>query len=147
MQLTSNADDLTVRLKTRIELSNVGLKMIGGVAGLPEADFYIDARGLPDGVGRKGSDLQSQSNIDWVKSQIDLASYTQYALDAIHRIVTRRRDKKDPFAEPFRIVIFCAFGMHRSPALRDLLAQSLSELGYNAKVTGTKSVFAGSYGN
>lgn len=137
-------DDLQVRLQTRIELSNVGLKMIGGVKGLPEwADFYIDARGLPDGVGRKPGSENWTSNVDWVKSQIDVGSYLQIALDAIHRVKTRRKEKKDPYAEPFRIVIYCAYGMHRSPALRDILAQELTNLGYNATVANTKTVFAG----
>ena len=114
---------------------NFGLKAAGWDMGdriaMPKADFYIDARGLPDGAmnapGVSGDDPIQQ---EWLKAEmakqgIHLSTYVRLALDAIYAIPHRRRQMTDPYTKPFIIACFCAYGLNRSRGLKNLLAPEL----------------------
>lgn len=122
-----------VREKAKIILSNKGIKAMHGMGNFPYADFYQDARGLPDANG--GGKPTTQSNEQWVSTQINVNAYLDIVLDAIHRIPARRWQKAEKWCEdPIRILFFCAFGIHRSMALKNIIASRLKELGYNVEV-------------
>jgi hypothetical protein len=118
-----------VRLKAIIEIGNVGLKRVGGTAGLPPGvDYYFDCRGLPDGV----TGLKGMSANQFVESQINLGAYVSVILDVIHRIPPRRYNQGENwYKAPIRICCFCAWGLNRSRTMRDLLLREIADLGYN----------------
>lgn len=139
MNSSKNADipDAEVRQKIQILINNVGIKsnpfqarenLLGG------SDFMLDCRGLPDAV--TGIPKQYAGLEDYVEKQIDLGMYVHVILQAIHAAPKRRWNLGSKWADkPFRITCFCAHGMHRSRAMRNLLKRELLALGYNVKVT------------
>jgi RNase adaptor protein for sRNA GlmZ degradation len=124
--------DHEVRAKARIIIANVGLKAIGGIQNIFPADFYMDARGLPDAVtGLPIGETLEQ----FVEKRTHLPRYVDTLLEAIHAIPRRRYQLGDKWhKQPVTVITFCAYGQHRSKALKNLLARELRELGYHVTV-------------
>lgn len=116
----------------KIEMFNFGCKHVDK---LPGAELYLDCRGVANpshgGPGGTGDDPQVQ---DWVRYNSDLTPYCLMIQDALSRLITRKGEGHE-FDKPFRIATFCAHGIHRSRAIKHLLANFLNNSGYlNVKV-------------
>lgn len=101
---------------------------------LPKADLYVDCRVVPEkGIkGFSGQNLEFQAGV--------LAA----APETIKRIVDTvvgglalagdRRHDENPYAKPFTVCFFCAYGMHRSPSTALLVTERLRKLGYKVTI-------------
>jgi RNase adaptor protein for sRNA GlmZ degradation len=122
----------------RVELFNFGLKGLGNQP-LPKADLYLDCRGLPDASaessfsGKTGDHTAVQV---WVNSQAPklVQAYRDAVLESLANIPHRRRAEEKPYGRPFRVACFCAFGIHRSRAMKHLLHSTLLAHGIKAHV-------------
>ena len=124
----------------RLELSWHGVKTLDAPKNcyvLPRSDYYIDARALQEyGLkhsGKSGSSPELQAELCEVASEtLDL--FTDLIIQAVERIPQRRRDKQNPYAEPFHVTFVCAWGQCRSKASCMIVAKELKQLGYNVTV-------------
>ncbi len=112
----------------RIVLFNTGIKREGYK--LPPADLYLDCRGIPNPF-REGGRLAGMSGDaelvqEWVeaRAQDQIASFLDQISAGISSLPTRRAGK-DPYADPFRVCLFCAHGIHRSRAMKHILYRML----------------------
>lgn len=113
---------------------NHGMKTGGP---LPRADFYLDCRGIADpsrSVGSPSGTGDTPAVQDWIRKKVDLRPYKQLITDGLWAIPGRRRSEPLPYARPYVICTFCAFGIHRSRAMKHLLANELGAMGYNVEV-------------
>lgn len=117
----------------KLILSNSGIKS----GPLPKADLLIDCRAIPNPFHApilKGMDGNDPAVIEWVQSRADMSAYTDIVMQALAQIPSRRSDKEDPFADPFRIHFFCAHGIHRSRAMKNIFGKILTQSGYTVEV-------------
>lgn len=96
----------------------------------PKADLYLDCRGVaePSGAGLSGTgdnpDVQ-----DWVNLNSNLSPYFDMVIGGISRLSTRRGVGKE-YEKPFTVVTMCAHGIHRSRAVKHILAKTLRGTGW-----------------
>jgi len=107
--------------KLTIEFRSFGIK----TGTIPKADCYIDCRGVPDPVNRIVT-KDSPSDAEWIRNSIDVMVYIRLIEDHLWYLSKRRGDKL--FSRPFVILCMCAWGKHRSPAMKRILAEQLSLL-------------------
>lgn len=116
----------------RINLYSHGLK----TGPLPKGmDLYIDCRAFPDPSRTKGSPAgggQEEKVQKWIEGEYGKLSgfsmknhLVRMILDTIYSIPGRRPGID---VKQLNICCFCAWGMHRSPATKHLLAKWLSPL-------------------
>lgn len=105
--------------KLKLVLINHGLK--GG--NLPKCDFIVDCRGLPEGY------IEGKTEINWT-DVADLAEILTmqviYATEP-YIIEARRKERKDPYEDPFVVCCVCAWGMNRSMLGKRLIYETISE--------------------
>lgn len=106
---------------------------------LPKADLYLDCRVIPNPFLVKGVGSFTGENPivqQWVleHGQLFISSFSQLITDGIAQIPTRRKGKDDPFAAPYVICTMCAHGIHRSRAMKHLLADRFRKGGWNVEV-------------
>lgn len=112
----------------KIELFNFGVKH---EKEFPKAELFLDCRGVANpshsgGPNGTGDDPEVQA---WVAKNSDLSPYTMMVEDAFSRLITRKGAGSE-FEKPFRIAAMCAHGIHRSRAIKHLLARYLQNSGY-----------------
>lgn len=110
-------------------------------------DYYIDCRAVPDptrvvkkaadyhyapGVSGDGSMIPVQN---WIRDHISIPTYVKLISDMLKTIPSRRENnpKKDEL-DPVTIHTFCAYGVHRSVAMKWILAREFQLLGYTVEV-------------
>jgi RNase adaptor protein for sRNA GlmZ degradation len=74
--------------------------------------------------------------MEWVKEHGApyLDSFYQLIIDGLQQIPSRRLGKADPFERPYTVCTMCAHGIHRSRAMKYLLATQLVKDGWNVTV-------------
>lgn len=108
-----------------IVLMSHGLKARGLT--VPQAHCYLDARALPD-----ANNNPLARDPAWMRAAVDLRPYMQILLDGYSMLPARRDAARR--MEPFRVCCLCAFGRHRSVALKQLLAAELTARGFVVEV-------------
>lgn len=130
-RLDQDLDQLASIHNLVVIMTHYGLKatQIGQI----KADCHLDCRGVPDAVGsgRNGDDPEVQN---WVASQIDLLAYIRIVVDHLLAVESRRRGEVDPYLRPVKVATFCAFGIHRSRAMKHLIADYLKTRGITVQV-------------
>jgi len=111
--------------------------------GLPErkVDLYIDCRSIPnpyharDISDKSGSGQEMQA---WILSHgADIVeAFLKQIEVAVRQIPSRRRElsQDEMFSRPFVIACGCAFGQHRSVAVKHILLEQLKHKGYNVSI-------------
>lgn len=119
--------------KIKIEFFSFGIKNVwNGKGNMSQADLYLDCRGVANpaysGLSGCGDDLVVQA---WVDSFTDLGPFLDMIEEAISRLEVRRGKGKIS-EKPFVIACFCAHGIHRSKAMKHILADRIKKgaLGY-----------------
>ena len=128
--------------KLTLQLLSYGLKSnkgsaVQGYRSIPIADFYLDCRGVPDDKNRVRVSFQETLNLTKTIETFGAASLDamfDLILESIEWIESRRSDEEDPFARPYVICFFCAYGMHRSPTCKKILAERLIDDGWKVEV-------------
>ena len=116
-----------------IVIKSLGLKTVKAI---PPASLYLDCRSLvdPSGSGLTGDNTHVQTSVMLASAQAVKGMIDQ-TLHALTHVRARRKHKPDPFDEPFEILCMCAWGIHRSVAMKYILLRSLLQHGYkNVKV-------------
>lgn len=121
--------------KLRLILLSHGLKT---KLPFPKADFYVDCRGIKEHGFNKADQPVFMEQIKQSSGPM-LDLITQMIRGAIQLIPERRYDRPDPFKEPFTICFFCAWGMNRSPAVKEIMYQRLKNLGFQVELAGKKA--------
>lgn len=89
----------------------------------PKADLYLDCRGVANpshgGPAGNGDDIDVQL---WVAVHSTLNAYCEMIQMALSRMTARRGEGKE-YEKPFRIGCCCAHGVHRSRAVKHILAR------------------------
>ena len=101
---------------------------------LPPAECYIDCRGVPDPskvVGLPALTGDSPELQEYVENNIDLGPYISMLHQHFARLGTRKGIGHE-YDKPFRIVTMCAHGIHRSRAMKHILAKHLRARGFKA---------------
>ena len=119
-------DLAAVRHLLPITLSSFGLK---SGQPFPPADLYIDCRGVADpsqsGLSGSGDSVHIQQ---WVSEHTNTSPYYDMVVGGLLRLTTRR-GRGQEYDKPFHIVCMCAWGIHRSRAMKYILARLLREVG------------------
>ena len=134
--------DYSPKAKLTLRLISYGLKTNKGNAGngfrsIPVADFYLDCRGVPDDKNRIRVSFQETLSLRKSIESFGAASLDAMfdsILESIEFLESRRDDRADPFADPYVVCFFCAFGMHRSKTCKQILAERLVEDGWKVEV-------------
>jgi len=124
----------------QIVLINDGWKRVGNNHPMPRADYYLDCRPIPNPfLEPKLATLTGDDGevIAWVKlrSRKFIDSFIQIIEDGIHQIPTRRLGNTTPYAKPVIIATMCAHGIHRSRAMKHILAEELRQRGWASVTT------------
>lgn len=131
----------------RIILQSTGLKKHldtdHDTYNLPKADLYLDARTLPDtsnylGFAAKGETSAAQGFQEEVAGEA-LDAFENEVIESLKHIPARRKNRSDktatdPYTAPFVVMCFCAHGVHRSVALKNILKQRLIARGFKVKM-------------
>lgn len=112
-----------------IHLSSFGFK-----GGVPKADLILDCRvvsnphhveGLRE---RAGDDPEVIAHVR--TSSPAYLNFLELIEEGVTRLHSRRRDEPDPYQRPFTVACGCAYGVHRSVAMKHILAHALRERGW-----------------
>ena len=131
----------------KLVLMSTGVKLNEGAAkkgfvSLPQADLYIDCRGIKEkGLHAKGTgaDVAFQEAVQEA-SQTALEAIYALIVEGAKKIPDRRGEKAEPFKEPFRVCFFCAWGIHRSVATKHLLGRRLKMEGWQVAIENESDV-------
>ena len=126
-----NKSDLKLHFKWH------GIKRIpaeDGFRTIPKADLYIDCRAIAEaGVpGWSGKCPEFQADIK-EKSKASLFCIQELIIDSL-RHVSSRRGGLDPYKEPYVVMFLCAWGVHRSVATCNVIAERMKAFGYNVTI-------------
>lgn len=104
---------------------------VKGSKDFPKADLYLDVRGVanPSASGGPGGNGDNPVVQAWVSKNSDIAPYTELIEQALSRMTSRRGAGKE-YEKPFKIVTMCAHGVHRSRAMKHILAYWAKKQGY-----------------
>ena len=104
---------------------------------IPQADLYIDARGIAEkGIaGTTGLDSSFQEGVKKASAK-SLDAILTYIVDGLRHVTARRSHLKDPFSEPYTIYFMCAHGVHRSVASANIIYERLKAMGYDVTIDG-----------
>lgn len=108
---------------------------------LPKADLYLDCRGIvnPHKIPAFQTQTGAAKSIqDWIMEQASpsVEHMTQLVLSALDAIPYRRLDELKPFDRPVVVCFFCAYGQHRSVAVKHIVGKRLADAGLDVKVEG-----------
>lgn len=95
----------------------------------PKADLYLDCRGIPNPhkvgelSGKGGAD---PAMLEWVrqKGALHIENFIHQITDAIPEVPNRRLGENWT-ARPFVVACMCAYGVHRSVAIKNILLKDL----------------------
>lgn len=130
-----------------IELFSWGIKRVGLTeykkkffSHLPVADLYLDCRGIREhGKGIDRNNFEKFSAQIQQNNKATLDAMVAQIVDSITALPSRRYGKPGgPYAEPYRICFFCAWGMNRSPTTKFVVARRLHKLGYKLSIDDDK---------
>lgn len=113
-----------------VEIASFGVKNLAVHDSFPKAELYLDCRGVTDPSLTPGAPVGNGDNPDvqeWVEFHNDISPYTQLTIRAMQRLVSRRGVGHE-FDSPFRILTMCAHGIHRSRAMKHILAKILKHV-------------------
>ena len=98
-----------------------------------EHDLLIDCRVVKDPSHYTQG---GQKMWDWLLDQCpyQLRKILCHVLNGIDMIPERRREKDDPYKDPFKILFFCAHGMHRSVSVKQIMGRWLREAGFEVTI-------------
>jgi hypothetical protein len=127
----------------RIVLRSWGIKRLGLVPFqdrkfglLPVSDLYLDCRGIVEhGKGIDRNDFKTFSQHIQKNNSITINAMVAQVVDSVGALKTRRLGES-PYAKPYEICLFCAWGMNRSPTTKYVLAERLKALGYQVEIEG-----------
>ena len=108
----------------KIHLISAGLK--GGP--LPKADHYLDCRVIPNPHHALGGEVGGSPKLRaWVMEHGErwVKRYAHDVVDGLSNMVPRRRGESNPYARPYTVCCFCAYGQHRSPTMKWLLSEQI----------------------
>jgi RNase adaptor protein for sRNA GlmZ degradation len=144
--VTTNPPPVTIRLinsgwkACKVQKNKlVGPAKDANILALPPADLYLDCRVIPNPylVTELGEFTREDTKVmEWVKEHGApyLDSFYQLIIDGLQQIPSRRLGKADPFERPYTVCTMCAHGIHRSRAMKYLLATQLVKDGWNVTV-------------
>lgn len=95
----------------------------------PKADCYLDCRGVVDPshtIGGTGDDPKVQTYIKTFSSIFPYFDTLRCHLDCL----TSRRGSGHEYDKPFVVCCMCAHGIHRSRAMKHILADMFKGQGY-----------------
>lgn len=118
-----------VKYTLPIHLSSFGFK-----GGVPKADMILDCRVVSnphhiEELRDKGGDHPDVITHVRTASPAYL-NFLELIEEAVSRIPSRRRDEVDPYARPFHVACGCAYGVHRSVAMKYILCHALKQRGW-----------------
>ena len=119
-----------------LKLISFGLKTTHG-ADEPPADLYVDCRGVWDPTlnGIKASKSGDTEEVQAaIKGAAPVDAYYRMIVCGFENIPKRRRGEANPYARPYTIAFFCAYGIHRSRAMKHLIGNRLTAAGYSVEV-------------
>ena len=100
-------------------------------ANLPYADYYLDARAVPEPDGISGEMPAAQL---LTRNRVHIPHFMGVILEAIERIPARAKRFQDLLRpDVFVICVFCGWGINRSPAMKNIIADELEKLGYTVE--------------
>lgn len=107
--------------------------VLGGSRSLPKANVYLDCRGLPNPhhttLSARGGD--DPLVINWVRTSTSAQyRFVEEIEEAISRLPVRRRAKENPYEDPLVVALGCAWGVHRSVAMKHILHELLRQRGW-----------------
>lgn len=116
-----------------ILIISFGFKSVGST-GIPKADLYLDCRSIPNPHHSKEVGHLSGSDpkmVAWIKEhgQGIVEVFRDQIKVALNQIPSRRRGEEDMYTKPFIIACGCAYGVHRSVAIKHLLIELLTKDG------------------
>ena len=97
----------------------------------PKADFYVDCRGIADVRGLPGDHPLGQAAV-LKASKVQLDTIEYLVKDALEMVGPRRQEQH--LTSPFTICFFCAWGLNRSPAVKNIIAGRLVKAGWTVNV-------------
>lgn len=124
----------------KILLKSFGLKAVSKQDGsykLPSADIYLDCRILPNPHYANMPSGDSQQTQDWLMKRVEpavLNGFISSILQGMQTLGQRRINSANKDASTLRVATFCAFGIHRSVAMKHLLAEELKARGIEVEV-------------
>lgn len=111
----------------KLIFDSIGLKACNGE--LPKADIYLDCRSIIEPRLTKGG---NKANDPWsdLPSLHQLARFTDQVIDTVNFRIPERRTGRigGHYAQPVRVLCFCAWGMNRSVATKQALAKRIKEI-------------------
>lgn len=125
----------------KLQLISFGIKaIVEAVLPLPKADIYLDCRVIENPYHAKGIKASlggdHPSLLAWTRAHNGnvIAQFLALINFGLSNIPNRRRETPDPFAAPVVIAFFCAYGVHRSVAMKHLMAEELTKQGLDVEV-------------
>lgn len=127
----------------KIRLISFGVKSVvaaGSQTPLPKADLYFDCRVIRNpyhapGMASLGGDHPKLQEWCLAENADVLDKFLSLINVGLTTIPDRRRDVKEgAFSVPVTLAFFCAYGVHRSVAMKHLVAKKLLEQGLNVEV-------------
>lgn len=105
------------------------------VAPLPDGkDLYIDCRAVYDPSGTHVSGANIKCQLD-VREVTPIGAYVEIVSNAIQNMAHRRGNNPNKGVnDPMTIHCFCAYGVHRSVAMKHILAKEFGLKGYEVEV-------------
>lgn len=101
---------------------------------LPKADLYLDCRAIVNPVRVGGLNLSLPSLTTWMRANNEpiINLFTATIEVALQQVGDRRRGE-NPTSRPFVICTLCAYGQHRSVAMKKILATEFFMAGYEVE--------------
>lgn len=102
---------------------------------IPKSDWIVDCRVIQNPFrALRGADLPALIRWCREKNAHIIEAVTIMLQEGLLTMHDRRRDHTDALATPFVITFLCAYGQHRSVAMKHILAERIKELGYEVVV-------------
>lgn len=103
-----------------------------GLGNLPLADLYLDCRSMVNPYheaglgGLTGDDPRVIAFVEEQNTPV-INAFLALIWETLERIPSRRRSRPDPFLAPIRVCCVCAHGIHRSRAMKHILARRIQK--------------------
>lgn len=95
-------------------------------------DLYLDCRACYDPSQHSGTGDDTRLQL-LVRDRTPITAYMEIVKGFIDTWPNRRMEWQDPFAHSLTIHCFCAWGMHRSRAMKHIIADELRRMGYTVE--------------
>lgn len=104
------------------------------VAPLPDGkDLYIDCRAVWDPSKSHGGGAEMATQLA-IRTRTPIKAYVEVVDGAIKTLSQRRENSTKAQHAPMTIHCFCAYGMHRSVAMKHILATEFRLKGWDVEV-------------